>query len=103
MGDTKRMKAIIVRFCEQNYLHFKHLADRENRTIAEWLREYVLQQLRTQEGSPSPAPVLHRLVLEEVLALRYLLAKSLHDTGFIKREQWSSSLLRRTRSSALRP
>jgi hypothetical protein len=75
-----RAKTVATRLTPEELAEIEAAAEREGKTVAEWLRELALNAARHRAADPM------ELMLSEVAALRYMLLTLFHSTAQARRE-----------------
>jgi len=75
-----RAKTVATRLTPEELAEVEEAAERDGKTVAEWLRERALKSARQRPADPI------ELVLSEVAAIRYMLLTLFHSTAQARRE-----------------
>jgi hypothetical protein len=75
-----RAKTVATRLTPEELAQVEAAAERDGKTVAEWLREQALKSARQRPADPM------ELVLSEVAAIRYMLLTLFHSTAQARRE-----------------
>ena len=75
-----RAKTVATRLTPEELAEVEAAAERDGKTVAEWLRELALKSARQLPADPM------ELVLSEVAAIRYMLLTLFHSTAQARRE-----------------
>jgi hypothetical protein len=75
-----RAKTVATRITPEELAEVEAAAERDGKTVAEWLRELALKSARQRPADPM------ELVLSEVAAIRYMLLTLFHSTAQARRD-----------------
>jgi uncharacterized protein (DUF1778 family) len=75
-----RTKTVATRLTPEELAEVEEAAERDGKTLAEWVREQALKSARQIPADPM------ELMLSEVAALRYMLLTLFHSTAQARRE-----------------
>jgi len=75
-----RTKTVATRLTPEELAEVEEAAERDGKTLAEWVREQALKSARQVPADPM------ELVLSEVAAVRYMLLTLFHSTAQARRE-----------------
>ena len=75
-----RAKTVATRLTPEELAEVEEAAERDGKTVAEWLRELAIKSARQRPADPM------ELVLSEVAAIRYMLLTLFHSTAQARRE-----------------
>jgi uncharacterized protein (DUF1778 family) len=75
-----RTKTVATRLTPEELAEIEEAAERDGKTLAEWMRQQALKSARQVPADPM------ELVLSEVAALRYMLLTLFHSTAQARRE-----------------
>lgn len=75
-----RAKTVATRLTPEELAEIEEAAERDGKTVAEWLREIALRVARQQPADPT------ELMLSEIAATRYMLLTLFHATAQARRD-----------------